>query len=361
MRNINYKMNTEQKLLIALIGNAPEAEIKSLLSKNINWQFLIRAAENQRIIPLVFQKLRRFSAKLPQEIFKDLQSRAENCALRNLEFNARLFTIAAIFEEHNIEFLSYKGATLAQLAYNDSSLRQFGDLDILIHKKDFPKVKKFLLENGGKCAWNLSDKQEKAVLKHYYEFPFKFGKNPVLVEIHWAFMESFFGFDYKIEEVFRRSQMVSIHGRSLQTLSNEDLLIVLCVHGSKHFWKRLSWICDVGKLVQTQPIEWNNVIKLAKKSGCSRMLKLGLLLAKDLLEIDLPDEIQAQIENDKKIESLADMLKNQLFDDRFSAEPVRTDIHLKMRERWRDKFTYSHRLFTTKLFDSLFMPMGRPR
>lgn len=354
-------MNAEQKLLLTLIGNTSEYEIEPLLSEDINWLDFIEITENHRVIPLVFQRLRLFAAKLPPEIASELQNRAENRALQNLEFNAQLFKIAGLFEENKIEFLSYKGATLARLAYGDSSLRQFSDLDILIYKKDFPKVKNLLLENGGKSAWNLTGKQEKAVLKHYYEFPFKFGKNPVLVEIHWAFMESFFGFDYKIAEVFRRSQQIQIHGRIFRTLSNEDLLIFLCVHGSKHFWKRLSWICDVGKLAQTRRVEWKIVLNLAEKSGCRRMLKLGLLLAKDLLKIDLPDEIQAQIENDKEIESLAAEFKNQLFDDRFSGDSIRADIHLKMRERWRDKFTYSQRLFRTKLVDSLFMPMGRPR
>ena len=354
-------MNTEQKFLICLLGNTSESEIKSLISKDINWRIFIRTAENHRLIPLIFQRLRLISAVLPQEVSEDLQSRAENCARRNLKFSARLINLAKLFEENDIEFISYKGATLARLAYGDASLRQFGDLDFLIHKKDFPKVKKAILENGGKTAWNLSDKQEKAVLKHYYEFPFKFGVSPVLVEVHWSFMESFFGFDYKTEEVFRRSQIISIHGKDVRTLSVEDLLVVLCVHGSKHYWKRLSWICDVGKLVQAQPIDWNAVVKLAEKSGCRRMLALGLLLAKDLLKMDLPEQIQQLIEREKEIESLAEKLKSRIFKDDFSADSIESDIHLKMRERWRDKFAYSRRLFSTKLVDSLFMPMGRPR
>ena len=357
MTKSKFKMNTEQKLLITLLGNMPKSDLESLLAGDIDWQYFIKIAIAQRLIPLVFQKLQPLSAHLPADFSDDLAKKAEKSAVINFRFNAELFNIAKIFETDNIEFISYKGSTLAQLAYGDSSLRQFGDLDFLIYKKDFPKVKKLLLENGGKSAWNLSEKQEKAVLKHYYEFPFMFGKSPVLVEIHWAFMESFFGFDYNIEEVFRRSQTVSIHGRKIRTLSNEDLLIFLCVHGSKHFWKRLRWICDVGKLVQNQKIDWDKVIKLAKQNGCLRMLKLGLFLSKDFLNFDLPVEI----ENEPEIESLANELKNQLFDDEFSAEEIRTDIHLKMRERWRDKFTYSHRLFRTKLVDSLFLPMGRPQ
>ena len=77
-----------------------------------------------------------------------------------------------------------------------------------------------------------------------------------MVEIHWAFMESFFGFDYEKEDVFGRSQVVSVHGKDVPTLSNEDLLIILCVHGSKHYWKRLSWIFDIAKLIEAQSIDW---------------------------------------------------------------------------------------------------------
>jgi hypothetical protein len=357
-----YKMNKEQKLLIALLRHISESEVKSFSLEDVDWQSLLQAADEHRVIPLINRNLRPFAEKLPSQVYAELQIRAERCSMQNLKLSGQLISLAKLFKENDIEFISYKGAALARLAYDDLSLRQFGDLDFLIHKKDFPKVKKAILENGGKPAWNLSVRQEKAVLKYYYEFPFLFGKNPpVLVEIHWAFMESFFGFDYEKEEVFSRTQNVFVHEKEIPTLSNEDLLIVLCVHGSKHFWKRLSWICDVGKLVEAQRIEWDVVIEAAEKNGCLRMLALGLLLAKDFLQIDLPERIRLLIKGDKEIASLAEELKKRIFDERFSAEAARPNLHLKMRERRRDKFAYSRRLFTTKLVDSLFMPMGRPR
>lgn len=354
-------MKPEQNLLLELLGKARESEIAGFLAENPDWEFFIETADENRVVPLVFQKLRPFFDRLPPEIFDSLQSRAQICAASNLNFNTQLLKLARTLEENEIEFLSYKGATLAQIAYGDSSLRQFGDLDFLIRKKDFATVKKLILETGGRCAWKLSEKQEKAVLKRYYEFPFRFGKNSVLIEVHWAFTEPFFGFDYNVEDVFRRRQKIEVRGRNFPTLSSEDLLLVLCVHGSKHYWKRLSWICDVGKLVETQPIRWNKVVELAGKFGCARMLALGLLLAKDLLKIDLPEAARRLIENDKEIEPLAEELKEQMFDDRFSSDTIRTDIHLKMRERLSDKIKYSRRLLATKLVDSLFMPMGRPQ
>lgn len=354
-------MDTEQKILIALLGNTSAIDIKSLLEQEFDWRRFIKIATDHRLIPAIFYKLRLFSVKLPPEIDICLQNFAKKCSTQNLKLNSRLIDLAARFEENQIEFLSYKGATLAQLAYGSTALREFGDLDVLIHKKDFAKVKRVILENGGIPAWDLSAKQEKAVLRYYYEFPFKFGENPVPVEIHWAFMESFFGFHYEKEDIFRRMQKVSIHGKAIPTLANEDLLIVLCVHGSKHFWKRLIWIYDIGKLIESQPIDWNLVIDLSRKFGCVRMLTLGLLLAENITKTDLPEKIHLLIKNDKEVASLAEKLKEQLFDNKFSPEETRVKIHLKMRERQRDKFAYSSRLFMTKLVDSLFMPMGRPR
>lgn len=154
-------MTIEQKLLIALLGNTSENEIKLLLQESVDWKVFLATAENHRVIPLVFQRLRGFSAELPPEVLADLQIRAEGCATQNLTFDSELLKIAKLFQANEIEFLFYKGALLALLAYGDSSLRQFGDLDVLIRKKDFPKIEKLLLENGGKSAWNLSDKQKK--------------------------------------------------------------------------------------------------------------------------------------------------------------------------------------------------------
>src|SRR3712207_8653927 len=38
-------------------------------------------------------------------------------------------------------------------------------------------------------------------------------------------------------------------------------LLILCVHGTKHIWGRLSWICDVAELLRTQPdMDWEYVL-----------------------------------------------------------------------------------------------------
>ncbi len=351
-------MNAEQKLVVALLSN--KGEIESRQEQEIDWTVFIDIASTHRLIPLVYQSLSRLSVELPSEVDTFFRQRTRKLAMRNLEFSAELRKLSKILEDIDVEFLSYKGPTLAQIAYGDNSLRTFGDLDLFIRKQDFPTVKKVICENGGGSHWKLTEKQEKAVLKYYYEYPFFFGNRPLLVEIHWAFMEAFFGFDYEKEDVFGRSQSVSIHGRNFQTLSNEDLFIILCVHGSKHYWKRLSWIYDIAKLIDARVINWDVVFMRAKKFGSLRMLGIGAYMAKDLFGAELPIEMEKEIEGDKNVTLLAEIMKSQIFDDEVSAETIRSSIHMRMLGRWRDKFTYSQRLFRTKVIDSIFMPMGRP-
>jgi len=49
----------------------------------------------------------------------------------------------------------------------------------------------------------------------------------------------------QMEKLFERSAYVVIDGREVPVLSLEDELVLICVHGAKHFWERLMWIADV--------------------------------------------------------------------------------------------------------------------
>src|SRR5439155_5626844 len=89
-------------------------------------------------------------------------------------------------------------------------------------------------------------------------------------------------------------------------LSVEDELVLICVHGAKHFWERLIWIADVAALVSRQKqIDWVRVTDSAQALGAKRMLHIGLCLAADLLKVRMPEEVQAAIKADGPVGRLA--------------------------------------------------------
>jgi hypothetical protein len=121
----------------------------------------------------------------------------------------------------------------------------------------------------------------------------------IIVELHNDRTLRYFPRRLPLEEFFARQIRVRVDGHDVSALSIEDELVLICIHGAKHFWERLMWIADVAALVSRQRgINWERVADSAKAVGAERMLHTGLRLASDLLKARLPDRVQAAVQAD---------------------------------------------------------------
>jgi hypothetical protein len=256
---------------------------------------------------------------------------------------------------------------LAASAYGNLALREFVDLDILVHKRDVPRAKELLSAAGYRPQYRLTRAQEAAFLRYNCEHGFEHGDDGSMVDLHWAITERFFSFPLDPERLWERRSRVSLGGSDVWTFSPEDSLLILCVHGSKDAWERLKHVCDVSEFVRAhEDMDWGRVVKRARRLGSERMLFLGLVLAKDLLETPLPEEVSRRAHADPTVKALARRISERLFrtidhpPSRFAEIPFRP-IHLKMRERWRDKVRYLVRLATTHTVgDWMALPLPKP-
>ncbi|MGH9651665.1 MAG: nucleotidyltransferase family protein, partial [Terriglobales bacterium] len=98
---------------------------------------------------------------------------------------------------------------------------------------------------------------------------------------------------------------VSLASSTVPSLSAEDLLLVLCVHGAKHAWQRLAWVGDVAELLHVFPnLDCRRVSEEADAAGARRLLLLGLGLENRLLGEPLPAELAQQVQQDSLIQPL---------------------------------------------------------
>src|SRR5258708_12933293 len=94
------------------------------------------------------------------------------------------------------------------------------------------------------------------------------------------------------ETLFEREASVTMEGREVPAPSLEDDLILICVHGAKHFWERLMWIADVAALISLrQAPDFNRAIAVSREVGAERILRLGLRHALAVLGAKLPSEL----------------------------------------------------------------------
>jgi len=107
---------------------------------------------------------------------------------------------------------------------------------------------------------------------------------------------------------------------------------MLCIHGSKDFWERLSWIADVNELVQSHPtLDWDRVLHFAQPLQATRMLNLGLALAARVLGTLLPAEISARVQADRLAREVASEVHERLMSRPFRTLDAAGRFHFRRR------------------------------
>jgi hypothetical protein len=307
--------NPEIKLLLCCartsISSETAEQIKTLLQQDIDWTYLIETASRHAVMPLLYQSLKTTCPEaVPKPILSRLRHHYHVNALHNLFMTRELLNLLNLFKTHDIPAIPFKGPVLAASAYSNLTLRQFGDLDILVKKQDFVKAIKLPssqeYQNKSQPQWLLDNALYKLYLKYNtHECSLTRNDSRVVVDIHHRVIEwNFLPLDFAY--MCKDLEPISLDGRTVLHLHPENLLLILCVHGCKHRWERLQWVCDVAEFICThQQINWENLIKQAKTLGCERMLLMGLIIANNLLGVTIPEPVYQRVQSDPESQSLA--------------------------------------------------------
>ena len=319
--------------------------ISALIEKGLNWDVLIESASHHGLLPLLYWQLNSNCREaVPGAILTQLQSGFYETCKTNLLLAGELLEILNLLESHGIPAIPFKGPTLAVKAYGNLAFRSFGDLDILLAEEDLPRAKTLLSTTGYQAQYALAPAQEEAYLVSLCQWPIVKGKSRICVELHSRLTPKDFAFPLELADVSRRLHPVQLCGREVLTLSSEDLLLFLCVHGAKHLWLNLGWICDIARLLEAEKnLDWDRILEQASAMGCERMLLLGLFLANDLLGAELPGETLVTVRKTSVVKTLATRIYTWLFSD--LGKPPNgfkaALFHFLVRERLREGFRYS--------------------
>lgn len=333
-------MRAEHELVLRCATSAPSetrlARIRDLVEAGVDWAEAVTFATRHWTVPLLYWCLDAAApGGYPSPVRATLRQAFRTNACNSLRLAAELVRLTAALEAGSISATAWKGPALAAAAYGNLALRTFADLDILVQVGDVGRAGAILATLGYRAARRLPDVRE---------WSFQRVDGTVTVELHWAIAP--WQFAVPIVLAGLRREPVAIGDHEVAHLAPEDLLLTLCVHGSKHRWNRIQWIADVAELLRTRPgLDWQRLLDLAEGSGTRRMLWTGLRLAHDLLEAAVPEAVAREIEADPIARRLAQGIARRLFEEGDrplrGAERVRFHLfHLRARERVRDRLRY---------------------
>jgi len=337
----------EAELLIecSRVELTPEnaTRIKKIVTRGqIDWERVQNISLQHCVTQLLYRSLKTScESAVPAETMKRLRAAYEYGAQRNLALAADLKKILRAMSAREISCVPFKGPTLACDIYTNLALRLFGDLDILVRPRDIAKAVRVLNEFGYEHEYQLRPAEEAAYIRFEHAFHFVHRTNGRVVELHWRLSHRDLSFEIDGRGLWSRLKTETFLGMTIQSLDDSDLLLYLCMHGTKHAWDRLEWICSISETInRAAHLNWDAIAIRARKMGGLRMYSLALRLAADVLGNVRAIALLRTIPNDPIAATLAGQVRDRLFASKLEhsqQEVHRRVFYLQARERLSDR------------------------
>jgi len=344
----NAIARAEHELLLCCVSPGQESvncdRIRALVATDIDWNYLFLLAQRHGVIPLLYSCLNKTAADVvPATELQRQQKYFQENSARNVLLTAELCGLIERLSRNGIEAIPYKGPMLALFAYNDLSLRRFVDLDIMVRKEDVARSIDFLLAECYELSKPLNASQRQVLQRTQHNLQFRRHNGQLIVELHWEVASHLFASTVQAEDLWKNLTITELNGAAMKTLSSEDLIFSLLIHGSRHLWERLLWICDVGWIVSKHELNWQILLERTRTTKTERMFLLGIYLSKKLLNVSLPSVIEKRIEQDRELEKLARLVIKGILSGPEN-KPVSVykmfEFNLKVRRAWSSRVRY---------------------
>lgn len=298
-------------LKLAAPRSNPE-DLPRLFDHFLDWSALLQRAENHGLVPLIAERVGNIDLDhtlLPVRVRDSLREQRRSQIILSLRLTAELFRVIDRLGEVGIEALLTKGPALAVRCYGDPSMRQYADIDLIVREGDIRRTTRVMLDLAYEPRVPLTAIDAKKTPGEYVFFK---DRTDLFVEFHTERTFRYHPRPLQIDRLFGQRTSIVIDGHHVPVLSVEDELVLICVHGAKHFWERLMWIVDVAALISRQSLDWCRALAVAKEVGAQQILRLGLRLASDLLDAELPPELEASVRSDRTASKLAAQIESSL-------------------------------------------------
>jgi hypothetical protein len=333
----------EHKLVFAAVSldRSKDYRIYEILKGTLNWSLVLQIATQNGVFPLVYQRLLALAEKqIPMEEISRWKALFQVNTQNNLRLTWKLVECVKLLLSGGITCVVLKGPIYALQAYGNIALRNFSDLDILIHPIDFSNANDILEKSGYVPTIELDPRQKKYLFRTNNNCSYTLQGD--IVELHWDIAPPGSILLFTPDQLWTNIISINILDQDINTLSLEDTILYICLHGAKHGWNQLKWIVDLANVSRSISEDaWYPLLDHAKQKGLFRQVCLGLLLAIDLVNADVPSEIRDQLNSNLVAQALVAQVKENLFKLSNARSPVDNyNFYMRSLERLQDRLYY---------------------
>ena len=338
--------------------------IQRLAGSGLDWEAFIALAGIHGLLPLVYRHVDTAAAEIvPRPVLVELWGRHERTAQRNRAMTRQLLEILAALEAAGVPAIPYKGPALAFSVYGDVAMREYGDLDILVRAKDLLRGKAVLQAQGYSPEYPLEPAVESAFLRAPSQHHMVLAcADRAPVELHWK-TDPDFPVELDDDAWWTGLERVGLEQGVVRRVADRELLLILCLHGSRHWWGSLGWLVDVAEMIRQGPqVDWGWILARAKSLGCERRLALGVHLAQRLLGAPLPEAVRRRVAAYPGLAGLASRIEAIMFARNAGFNTLQgLHMNLKLYEHMAQRIAHlANALFEPSLIEWTRWPLPRP-
>jgi hypothetical protein len=283
---------------------------KALRNERIKWPSAVDAAYSQALFKriayhgvtaLLYQQLHSTGAwdNCPVELCYPLRDKAHQQAVQELIRQHELIEVLAALAQAGIHPLLLKGTPLAYTIYSSPALRDRGDTDFLISRKELEATETVLAKLGYQRRNAVSGQfisTQCSFSKHYH------GLSHVL-DVHWKISNAqIFAQALTYSEMAAQAIAIPSLGPYARAPGLVHALLHACLHRINHFHSpyysgavphyggnRLIWLYDIHLLAQTMEAQqWEQLLCLARAKHLYGVCLDGLTISQQAFATTLP-------------------------------------------------------------------------
>ena len=226
---------------------------------------------------------------VPDDVRVRLGALRQRCTLRHLLLTGALGQLARFLDHAELAWVTMKGPVVAALLYPEPGDRAYADLDLLVHRRDFPTAMHLLEDLGYQHSihdWRLAERMMAGQVT--------MTRGPVMIDLHWHLhysREDRRPFAIVPESMIERRRIVSVSGVETPVLDSVDTLLTLAFHAARSDGHRLVWVKDIERQVAVEQPDLDELVRRSRAARCAPPVGVMLGRSQALLGADLPHEI----------------------------------------------------------------------
>ena len=276
--------------------NPTDPELTGLIAAGPNWAVVGALAEREKLLPVLWSRIRQHAASIPTEAAVLFQRQAAVTEFRMAVTESLLIDVVGQLAQDGIRVMLLKGAALAKTVYPSFAQRPMGDLDLLVAPQDAERAWTRIRDAGWTLEWEEGEVFYKT---HQHLPPLLAPKNlGIVLEIHRAILPPQAPFTLDEGAVWEEAQSVKLGITEAWAPSDRYQLLHLCIH---YAWSHTLGrgvaraVRDVATLLEVRSIDWDAFVDLATKTRASTCAFWTLTLSKTLAGARVPGKALAEL------------------------------------------------------------------